>query len=174
MGRHPRRFLCVNPFLVCETSSALCSASLENLSSVSSLHSLTESVLHLSLSLLRLVCSFHIYTSFIIYNGRGRPALSIFSSHIIIQIFIANVNTFFVFLLEFSKLSGGHGGPPLNLYVIPQRERLQRRALPLLPRQARCPREVSHLLQEPLPQAKDQPLPPRVQGALLFSLPLPW
>ena len=45
--------------LVCESLSALCASSLEYVSAVCSLHSLSEAVLLLSLSLLRLVSSEH-------------------------------------------------------------------------------------------------------------------
>ncbi len=86
----------LSAILISKTCSSFCSASLENLSSVSSLHSLTETVFHLSLSLLRLVCSKHICTSFYSHHVKIR-VLSIFSSHIIIQIFMRLVNSFFVF-----------------------------------------------------------------------------
>ena len=48
-----------NSILVRETSSALCASSLENFSAVSSSHSLSKAMLHLSLTFLRLVCSEH-------------------------------------------------------------------------------------------------------------------
>lgn len=47
-----------------QSLSALCASSLEHLSSVSGSHSLSEAVLNLSLTLLRLVCSKHFDTSF--------------------------------------------------------------------------------------------------------------
>ena len=48
-----------------QLSSALCASSLENLSAVLGSHSLSEAVLHLSLTLLRLICSFHFIFSFL-------------------------------------------------------------------------------------------------------------
>ena len=45
--------------LVGESLSSLCTSSLENVSSVSGLHSLAETVLYLSLTLLRLISSNH-------------------------------------------------------------------------------------------------------------------
>jgi len=50
--------------LVSQTSAALITASLENLSAVCGSHSLTETVFLASLSLLRLICSEHMHTSF--------------------------------------------------------------------------------------------------------------
>lgn len=47
-----------------ESCSSFCSASLQNLSAVRGLHSLTEAVLFLSLTLLGLICSQHADTSF--------------------------------------------------------------------------------------------------------------
>ena len=53
-----------------EHLSALCASSLENLSSVSGLHSLAETVLHLSLAFLRLVSSEHSFdTSLRLFTG---------------------------------------------------------------------------------------------------------
>lgn len=45
-------------------SSALCASAGENLSAVSGRHSFSEAVLHLSLTLFRLICSFHFNQSF--------------------------------------------------------------------------------------------------------------
>ena len=45
--------------LVCESLSALCASSLEYVSAISSLHSLSEAVLLFSLTLFRLVSSEH-------------------------------------------------------------------------------------------------------------------
>ena len=47
------------PRLIGELSSSLCASSLKNLSTVSGSHSLSEAVLLVSLSLLRLICSLH-------------------------------------------------------------------------------------------------------------------
>ena len=51
-----------------ETNAALSASSLENLSSVSGSHSLSEAVNLASLSLLGLICSKHIYTSDVYFN----------------------------------------------------------------------------------------------------------
>ena len=50
--------------LVSQTSAALITTSLENLSAVSGSHSLAEAMFLASLSLLRLICSEHMHTSF--------------------------------------------------------------------------------------------------------------
>ena len=44
---------------ICESCSSFCTSSLEYLSAVSSSHTLSETVLYFSLTLLGLVCSFH-------------------------------------------------------------------------------------------------------------------
>ncbi len=55
---------CIQLNSVCESLSALCASSLEDLSSISGLHTLAEAVLLFSLALFRLVCSEHYtYTS---------------------------------------------------------------------------------------------------------------
>ena len=51
--------------LVAQLCSALCASSLQNLSAVSGCHSLSEAVLHLSLTLLGLISSFHVSNSFL-------------------------------------------------------------------------------------------------------------
>ena len=55
-------------YLVSKSCSALCATSLEYFSAVSSLHSLSEAVLLLSLTLLGLICSKHIRTSLQVYG----------------------------------------------------------------------------------------------------------
>ena len=49
---------------VCELRSSFGASSLENFSAVCGSHSFSETVLFLSLSLLRLICSYHLGTSF--------------------------------------------------------------------------------------------------------------
>ena len=51
-----------------ESLSSLSASSLENVSAISSLHSLSEAVLLLSLTLLGLICSKHIRTSLRFYG----------------------------------------------------------------------------------------------------------
>ena len=55
--------------LVGQSLSALCTSSLQNVSAVSSLHSLSETMLFLSLTLLGLVSSEHNCTSLILVIG---------------------------------------------------------------------------------------------------------
>ena len=60
--------------LVCQSFSALSASSLKNVSTVSGSHSLSETVLFLSLSLLRLICSEHLVHLLIIYySGHEYP-----------------------------------------------------------------------------------------------------
>jgi hypothetical protein len=68
----------VTPKLVGQSLSALCTSSLENVATVSGLHSLSEAMLLLSLTLLRLVSSEHNwFTSFkILLSGRNSAGLT--------------------------------------------------------------------------------------------------
>ncbi len=59
-----RGAVCAPPSLVGQTSAALITTSLENLSAVGGSHSLAEAMFLASLSLLRLICSEHMHTSF--------------------------------------------------------------------------------------------------------------
>ena len=77
--------------LVSKSCTALSASSLEDLSAVSSCHSLSETVFLASLSLLRLICSEHNHTSFYIVkkfnddtgNGHGMPCAQIDNSNYI-------------------------------------------------------------------------------------------
>ncbi len=57
---------------IAQSLSALCSASGEHLTTVGSGHSLAEAVLNLSLTLFRLICSYHL--RFPPFNDAGHPA----------------------------------------------------------------------------------------------------
>ncbi len=69
--------------LVSKSCAALSASSLENFSSVSSSHSLSEAVFLASLSFLRLVCSEHIYTPFSSFLDIGKFNAQIDNNHYI-------------------------------------------------------------------------------------------
>ena len=69
--------------LIGQSLSALCTSSLEDVSSVAGLHSLSEAMLFLSLALFGLIRSKHLATS-------------LFSLYIIFSFFFGYVNTFLV------------------------------------------------------------------------------
>ena len=76
-----------------KSCTALSASSLEDLSAVSSCHSLSETVFLASLSLLRLICSEHNHTSFYMMkkfnddtaSGHGMPIAQIDNSNYITQ-----------------------------------------------------------------------------------------
>ena len=102
-----------------EASATLIASSLENLSAVSSCHSLSETVFLASLSLLRLICSEHNHTSFYMMKkfndgtafGHGLPIAQIDNSNYISRgawLSRGNLN----FLRDFEekfKIPGGFG-----------------------------------------------------------------
>ena len=97
---------------VCQSLSALCTTSLQNVSAVSSLHSLSETVLLLSLTLFRLISSKHVwhlladsYRKRIVHSRHFR--FYTMTSYIIntkclnCQVFFENFKRFFVFFSSY-------------------------------------------------------------------------
>ena len=71
--RHRSSFLCGQGRLVGQSLSAFCTSSLQNVSAVGSLHSLSETMLLLSLTLFGLVSSEHNGTSLMLESEAYRP-----------------------------------------------------------------------------------------------------
>ena len=108
------------PISVGQSLSALCTSSLENVSAVSSLHSLTEAMLLFSLTLLRLVGSEHFCFLLVRWSLRKRDSRGCISllyndnlyyiqTNVLCQVFYEIFTAFFSFFLILAVLNVKNG-----------------------------------------------------------------